>query len=304
MVVIALVGAAFSMARRRPAARSPRPAPRLSITFGVALVAALVHAFILGHRDGTRRRAAVHVAVRYTTSRTGFDDQALLCLGYASGHRRRHSDPRHSIEFGHLRCALSHRHDPGLRQSVLYRPQDEDRNDESSTASSRARDIDNTYIVLDSKGRYVTKRTSSDDLALLLARLEQGALLSEEGTNEFTKRLLAQIWRQRISSGVAAGTVVGSKSGQLWVPSGMVEADTAIIHGPNSTYVLTVIGTHGAVGTTVRGSRPSSSGTFREASRSGPVSRHTSSSRRSRSSSEVPGRQRLSNTCRKALPYR
>src|SRR5215207_5360822 len=40
----------------------------------------------------------------------------------------------------------------------------------------------NTYIVLDSAGRYVTKRTSSDDLALLLARLEQGALLSEAGT--------------------------------------------------------------------------------------------------------------------------
>jgi beta-lactamase class A len=110
-----------------------------------------------------------------------------------------------------------------------------------------------TYIVLDSKGQYVTKRTSSDDLALLLARLEEGALLSEAQTNEFTKRLLAQIWRHRIGSGVAAGTVVGSKSGELWVPSGMVEADTAIIHGEHSTYVLTAIGTHGAVGTTIRG---------------------------------------------------
>ena len=111
----------------------------------------------------------------------------------------------------------------------------------------------NTYIVLDSKGHYVTKRTSTDDLALLLARLEQGALLSEEGTNRFKKLLLAQIWRHRISSGVAAGTVVGSKSGQLWVSSGMVEADTAIIHGVHSTYVLTVIGTNGAAGNTVRG---------------------------------------------------
>ncbi|TAL41287.1 MAG: hypothetical protein EPN91_11025, partial [Salinibacterium sp.] len=111
----------------------------------------------------------------------------------------------------------------------------------------------NTYIVLDSQGHYVTKRTSSDDLALLLARLEQGALLSESGTNEFTKRLLAQIWRHRISSGVAAGTVVGSKSGELWVSTGMVEADTAIVHGPHSTYVLTAIGTNGAASTTIRG---------------------------------------------------
>ncbi len=111
----------------------------------------------------------------------------------------------------------------------------------------------NTYIVLDSKGHYVTKRTSTDDLALLLARLEQGTLLSEAGTNEYKKLLLAQIWRQRISSGVAAGTVVGSKSGQLWVSTGMVEADTAVIHGVHSSYVLTVIGTHGAAGTTIRG---------------------------------------------------
>ena len=111
----------------------------------------------------------------------------------------------------------------------------------------------NTYLVLDSSGRYVTKRTSSDDLALLLARLEQGALLTEAGTYEFKRRLLAQIWRQRITSGIEAGTVVGSKSGQLWVSSGMVEADTAIIHGEHSTYVLTVIGTHNAAGSTVRG---------------------------------------------------
>jgi beta-lactamase class A len=111
----------------------------------------------------------------------------------------------------------------------------------------------NTYIVLDSKGRYVTKRTSTNDLALLLARLERGELLSETQTAFFQKMLLAQIWRQRFSSGVAKGTVVASKSGQLWVSSGMVEADTAIIHGPNSTYVLTAIGTHGASTIAMRG---------------------------------------------------
>jgi hypothetical protein len=33
----------------------------------------------------------------------------------------------------------------------------------------------------------------------------------------------------------------------------MVEADTAIVHGAHSRYVLTIIGTHGAAGTTVRG---------------------------------------------------
>jgi beta-lactamase class A len=111
----------------------------------------------------------------------------------------------------------------------------------------------NTYIVLNSQGGYVTKRTSTNDLALLLARLEQGELLSEAQTDKFKTMLLAQIWRQRFSSGVAQSTVVGSKSGQLWVSSGMVEADTAIIYGPNSTYVLTAIGTHGASTSTIRG---------------------------------------------------
>jgi beta-lactamase class A len=111
----------------------------------------------------------------------------------------------------------------------------------------------NTYIVLDSQGRYVTKRTSTNDLALLLSRLELGELLSEAQTQEFKKMLLAQIWRQRFSSGVEKGTVVASKSGQLWVESGMVEADTAIIYGPNSTYVLTAVGINGAATNTIRG---------------------------------------------------
>lgn len=110
-----------------------------------------------------------------------------------------------------------------------------------------------TSIVLDSKGRYVTKRTTTDDLALLLSRLATGELLSEAQTAQFTKRLLAQIWRHRISSGVPPGAVVGSKSGQLWVSSGMVEADTAIVYGPNGTYVLAAIGTHRANVTAIRG---------------------------------------------------
>lgn len=110
----------------------------------------------------------------------------------------------------------------------------------------------NTYIVLDSSGRYVTKRTSTDDLALLLTRLERGELLSEAQTSEFKKMLRAQIWRQRFASGVQKGTVVASKSGQLWVSSGMVEADTAIIYGPSSTYVLTAIGVNGASTNSIR----------------------------------------------------
>lgn len=111
----------------------------------------------------------------------------------------------------------------------------------------------NTRIVLDRKGRYVTKRTSTNDLARLLSRLERGELLSPAMTITFKNSLLAQIWRHRIGSGVPPGIVVGSKSGQLWVRSGMVEADTAIVHGPQSRYVITAIGTNGASAAVIRG---------------------------------------------------
>jgi beta-lactamase class A len=108
-------------------------------------------------------------------------------------------------------------------------------------------------IVLDSHGKYVTKETTTDDVATFLAKLHRGELLSTIYTAKFIEYLKAQIWRARISSALPVGTQVASKSGNLLVDSGMIEGDSAIIYGPTSTYVLVVIGTNDATGPAVRG---------------------------------------------------
>lgn len=108
-------------------------------------------------------------------------------------------------------------------------------------------------IVLDSRGSYVTKETTTDDVATFLSKLHRGELLNTTYTAKFIEYLKAQIWRSRISSAIPVGTQVASKSGQLLVDSGMIEADSAIIYGPSSAYVLVAIGTDGATGTAIRG---------------------------------------------------
>ena len=111
----------------------------------------------------------------------------------------------------------------------------------------------NSKVVLDSRGSYQTKRTTSADVAELLSRLEREQLLNSNLTNEFRSLLKGQVWRSRISSGIEVGTPVASKSGQLLTGSGMIEADSAIVYGPNSTYVLVVFGRGNATGAVVRG---------------------------------------------------
>lgn len=108
-------------------------------------------------------------------------------------------------------------------------------------------------IILDSRGNYGGKRTSTRDVAKLLTSLEKGQLLNAANTTRFRNYLKAQIWRARISSALQAGTPVASKSGQLLTKWGMIEADSAIVYGPTSTYVLVVIGIHNATGSVVRG---------------------------------------------------
>ena len=108
-------------------------------------------------------------------------------------------------------------------------------------------------IVTDSRGNYKTKRTTTRDVAALLAALNGGELLNGVNTALFREHLENQIWRARISSALDAGTQVASKSGQLLTPKGMIEADSAIVYGPKSTYVLVVIGNNNASGAVIRG---------------------------------------------------
>lgn len=103
-----------------------------------------------------------------------------------------------------------------------------------------------TYLQLNSSGGYVGKRTSTADLNRLLYRIETGNALGTTTNTFLHSLLLAQIWRSRIASGVDVAATVESKSGQLKIDTGMVEADVAIVRGPTTTYVLSVIGSYNA----------------------------------------------------------
>ena len=113
--------------------------------------------------------------------------------------------------------------------------------------------LTSSHIVFNSRGEYLTKHTTTKDVAHFLKQLHGGTLLNPGMTSNFQTLLKGQVWRARISSGLEAGVPVASKSGQLLTNDGMVEGDSAIIFGPKSTYLLVVIGTSGATGSAVRG---------------------------------------------------
>jgi beta-lactamase class A len=103
-----------------------------------------------------------------------------------------------------------------------------------------------TRILLNGDGDYAGKRTSTSDLTELLTRLEAGTLLSDESTARMHTLLRNQIWRSRIAGGTPPGVVVESKPGVLAVNNRLVQTDAAIVRGPNSTYVVSIIGTNNA----------------------------------------------------------
>ena len=113
--------------------------------------------------------------------------------------------------------------------------------------------LSSSHVVVDGNGHYLTKHTTTQDIATFLRKLKAGQLLDATQTARFIALLKGQVWRARISSALPVGTQVGSKSGQLLTNNGMIEADSAIIFGPNSTYVLVVVGTSGATSAAVRG---------------------------------------------------
>ncbi|MFM2024079.1 MAG: hypothetical protein RLZZ56_92 [Actinomycetota bacterium] len=110
-----------------------------------------------------------------------------------------------------------------------------------------------SHVVTNSEGEYLTKHTTTANVAKFLSLLQSGELLDSTQTTRFRNLLKGQVWRSRISSALPVGTVVGSKSGQLLTNTGMIEGDSAIIFGPKSTYILAVIGRSGSTGAAVRG---------------------------------------------------
>lgn len=81
------------------------------------------------------------------------------------------------------------------------------------------------------------KKSSARDEALLMERLAGGTLLDAGHTELMLSRLKQQVHRERVPAGVPDGVVVADKPG--WLDG--VENDAAIVYGPKSTYVITIM---------------------------------------------------------------
>ncbi len=99
---------------------------------------------------------------------------------------------------------------------------------------------------------YTYKATTTDDLALLLSRLQRGELLSAPSTAQLMTLLETQLWRAKIPSGVEAGVPVANKTGSAPGPTGWYHSDAGIVSAPTGAYVLTVLGSGGATAEGVR----------------------------------------------------
>jgi len=92
---------------------------------------------------------------------------------------------------------------------------------------------------------YTAKRSSTNDMALFLERLERGTLLGPSASNHLRTLLLGQLWRGGIPSGLPPGIVQGTKPGELWVSGGLVKANASVVHAPSGRIVITVLGRNG-----------------------------------------------------------
>lgn len=99
---------------------------------------------------------------------------------------------------------------------------------------------------------YASKHTSANDVTLLLTRLHRGELLSPASTALFIDLLETQVWRHRLPSGMPPGVPIANKTGYLWVSSGYIHADVAIVSAPTGPFVVSVIGSRNATAAGVR----------------------------------------------------
>lgn len=99
---------------------------------------------------------------------------------------------------------------------------------------------------------YSSKRTSTNDVALLLSRLNDGTLLSPASTDHFIGLLETQVWRHRLPAGMPPGTPIANKTGYLWVSTGYIHADVGIVSSPHGPIVVAIIGSRNATAAGVR----------------------------------------------------
>nr|WP_246414746.1 serine hydrolase [Microbacterium thalassium] len=92
---------------------------------------------------------------------------------------------------------------------------------------------------------YAGNRSTTNDLAAFVRKLERGELLSPKYTRILRDYMHSQIFRTRIASGIPPGVYQASKPGALWISSGLLQGDTAIVRGPQTSFVISIIATGG-----------------------------------------------------------
>lgn len=88
------------------------------------------------------------------------------------------------------------------------------------------------------------KLSSAKDQATFMGQLVGGKLLNKNHTELMLSRMKQQIYRERIPAGVPSDVEVADKPG--WLPG--IQNDTAVVYGPRSTYVISIMSTGTAPG--------------------------------------------------------
>ncbi|MGL4257300.1 MAG: serine hydrolase, partial [Microbacterium sp.] len=89
---------------------------------------------------------------------------------------------------------------------------------------------------------YAGNRTTTNDLVSMVRALKNGTALSRPYADHLLGEMRNQIGRSRIASGIPPKVVQASKPGALWVASGLLQGDTAVVYGPKYTYYLSIVG--------------------------------------------------------------
>ncbi|MGN8553519.1 UNVERIFIED_CONTAM: serine hydrolase [Microbacterium sp. SLM126] len=89
---------------------------------------------------------------------------------------------------------------------------------------------------------YAGNRTTTNDLVRMMEKLNDGSVLGKKWADHLLREMGSQIGRSRIPSGIPPGVSQSSKPGALWVASGLMQNDTAIVRGPRATYAISIIG--------------------------------------------------------------
>ncbi len=92
---------------------------------------------------------------------------------------------------------------------------------------------------------YAGNRSTTNDLVGMLEKLTAGTALSRPYADHLLSLMGIQIFRTRIASGIPPGVAQVSKPGALWLASGLLQADTAIVYSPAGPYMISMIGDAG-----------------------------------------------------------